>query len=228
MPYLSPVLTFSSGSSDLLPIGAHVHVTDTLVSTPGMLALAHFAQAALLPRPVRRTPVHGGGVPAAVLDRRNVLWVGCDGQGPAHVHSVLHKAGISPAALGQSRQGGASLVYLDALETCLAAPQGPRGALTGLYRAVEQHIPARADADELDSHARDDFAADWLVIVDDLSALAWSLSTGSSEPDSSSREVGLWVAALARLCKEVRARSLPYPFSRARSAFRPARCGCWT
>lgn len=194
MPYLSSVLNFSSAATDLPVGGTHIHTTDTLTSTPGTLVLAHFAQSALLPRPARS--------PSGAIERRWVLWLGCDAQGQAHMQSVLHKAGLPvPSLMQQStNKDHSSLTYVDALDTILSAGEGKaREALQRLYAQMQQALPQQVERAGQDQ----DRSADGVVIVDDLSALAWSLATTESEPDVA-QEVNLWIAALQHLCREVR------------------------
>ena len=114
MPYLSPVLEFapqtgeaaealssslSFGSGDLPPRSSHILVTDE-VATEGTWALAHFLQVALRARP----PLTSGSARHAdevagrtssrneKLNRGNLIWVGCDGNGEQHCLQIAKKA----------------------------------------------------------------------------------------------------------------------------------------
>lgn len=124
------------------------------------------------------------------------------------MHSVLHKAGLPVSSLLQpstsQQDQQPRLTYVDALDTILSAADrgtSARDTLQRLFVQLEHALPPQ----QLEPTSRDaDPSAVGVVIVDDLSALAWSLGTNESEQPDVPQEVNLWIAALRHLCQAVR------------------------
>ncbi|KAK0537121.1 hypothetical protein OC842_001734 [Tilletia horrida] len=174
MNSLSSLLSFGpeGSSSSIPPVSAYVAVTDTLASSGSFLAI-YLARTMILTAMRRTQEQRQGQIPPAVV------WVGCEGSGEAHWRTLLRKAGVNAHA--QAR-----LKYLDAAEILLnsSTSSGLKDALSSIRSALSS---PSADGPSRDGPART------LVVIDDLSALLWTLP---SEGPSSSAHHG---AALCTL-----------------------------
>lgn len=148
MPPLSSLLTFETplGRSAVPPPSAHLLVTS------------------MYPAPSSLLPLHYARVMLTGTGRATVIWIGCDGSGESHHRSALKKNGVNASK--------AAFVYVDALNDVLGQHESSQSAgLDRLSARVEAQLAAvssrREDNEEEEA---------CLVVLDDASALAWSIS----------------------------------------------------
>ncbi|KAK0539045.1 hypothetical protein OC834_000203 [Tilletia horrida] len=181
MNSLSSLLSFGpeGSSSSIPPVSAYVAVTDTLASSGSFLAI-YLARTMILTAMRRTQEQRQGQIPPAVV------WVGCEGSGEAHWRTLLRKAGVNAHA--QAR-----LKYLDAAEILLnsSTSSGLKDALSSIRSALSS---PSADGPSRSGPART------LVVIDDLSALLWTLP--SEGPSSSAHVLSRWLRALRLAVEE--------------------------
>lgn len=192
---LSSLLSFSSsvGAPLLPPKGTQVLVTDT-IACPAAVLLVHFARSALLESPAAPTPV---------------IWLGCDGQGLPHWASICRKVGLNL----QTMISKGLFTYIDATEVLCQEEEeaGGEEPLKILYSTLKQQLDsvARSAPSQKPSVANGAHAASSspqaIVIVDDISSLAWTLPSTPSmhEVNAAARSTGRWAVALRTLCSNV-------------------------
>jgi hypothetical protein len=171
MPPLSSILTFEtpSGRSSIPPPTTHLLCTTTY------------------PAPSNFLPLHYARIFCAENDKRArkvVIWIGCDGSSEAHQRSALKRNG---AIINKD-----AFVYIDALEEILEGPIGSSStqsaALNRLHTRVEEQLDAVSRYNEMDDEedASESSASNsrCLVILDDATALAWSIAALDKIEDS--------------------------------------------
>lgn len=192
---LSSLLSFStSASAPLLPPkGTQVLITDTL-ACPAAVLLVHFARSALLDSIAAPTPV---------------IWLGCDGQGLPHWASICRKVGLNL----QVMMSKGLFTYIDATDVLCQEEEEASGEepLKTLYSLLKQQLEgvAQLTPPQVHSVANGAHAASSsphaIVIIDDISSLAWGLSSPPSmdEVNAAARTAGRWAASVRTLCSNV-------------------------
>lgn len=160
---LSSLLTFDTplGRTGLPPPTTHLLATSTYPAPSNFLPL-HYARTFLSS--------------AASPEKKVVIWIGCEGASEAHHRNCLKKNGVAVTSQ--------SFVYIDALEEVLEPQKkghsSQSSALERLYTRVEEHLSTAARYTEADIEERildeNKGPARCLVILDDASALAWSIT----------------------------------------------------
>lgn len=116
-----------------------------------------------------------------------VIWLGCDGSSESHHRNALRKNGVTV-----SKQ---SFIYIDALEEILeqqeASTRCQDSALERLHMRIEEQLSVvtrYTQEDENYEHSQEGTdSARCLVVVDDASALAWSISALDEEMQEESQ-----------------------------------------
>ncbi|PWN23226.1 hypothetical protein BCV69DRAFT_112523 [Microstroma glucosiphilum] len=206
---LTSLLSFPSSSSAPLlpPTGTQVLVTDTL-ACPAAVLLVHFARSALLESTAAPTPV---------------IWLGCDGQGLPHWSSICRKVGLNL----QMMMSKGLFTYIDATEVVCQEDEEFSGdsPLKRLYSTLKQQLervtqlaPPRVSTVANGAHAASS-SPKAVVIVDDISSLAWTLPSLPSmhEVNAAARSAGRWAVALRTLCSNHSASLITLQHSRADS-----------
>jgi hypothetical protein len=167
MAHFSSVLTFETpvGRTAIPPPKTHILATTTYPAPSNFLPL-HYARIFL-------NSSEGGSQTGG---KKVVIWLGCDGSGENNLRNALRKNGVNV-----SKQ---SFIYIDALEEVLEQQEAINSrqdaALDRLYTRVEEQLSAatRYAAEDGDQDGSEDerSSASCLVIVDDASALAWSIT----------------------------------------------------
>lgn len=227
MPNLDTLLSFPSNSgagpssaaerTPIPPRSSHILVTDT-IDSPGLFVLTHFLRAANAINKSRRTPSIDAERNGKARAPTKVIWLGCNSDGSVHLKNVARKSAVH---LDEETRNGA-FCWIDAnveavapsnepgLATAVASLQIEEGTsaaeqvLRRLYSKVAAQLQgtSRSDID-------DDLQADWtsrnLVVVDDLTALAWSLDPydSSGQPLDMARLFTAWLSALTSLATKV-------------------------
>ncbi|SPO19809.1 uncharacterized protein UTRI_00202_B [Ustilago trichophora] len=221
MPNLDTLLSFPthgagpSTAAERTPIpprSSHILVTDT-TDSPALFVLAHFLRASHAINRARRS---------SVLDRKGksrahtkVIWLGCNSDGIVHLKNVARKSGVH---LDEETRDGA-FCYVDANAEVLSLEEGEGGIADsmatmrvhdGQSRAEQSlHTLYKKVAEELANAGTSDSAGtksvDWtsrnLIVVDDLTALAWTLDPSDSfgQPVHVARQLNEWLGALTSL-----------------------------
>ncbi|UZJ54053.1 hypothetical protein CBS101457_003373 [Exobasidium rhododendri] len=116
-------------------------------------------------------------------DKRVVIWIGCDGSNENHHRSALRRNGVNV-----SKQ---SFIYIDAMEEILEQPTASAAsqsaALDRLHTRVEEQLSVATRYTQISEESEEIASgselgmARCLVVVDDASALAWSISALDDE-----------------------------------------------
>ena len=230
MPNLDTLLSFPShraGPSTaaertpIPPSSSHVLVTDT-TDAPALFVLIHFLRAAhAINRRDRSTP------PPTSLDSKGkaraytkVIWLGCNSDGIVHLKNVARKSGIH---LEDDARTGA-FCHIDAIaHACppsahdsLAASAaalnihqqhqpGARAFLHRLYAKLAQQLTEPSAQTEPDPSNVDDWSSRNIIIIDDLTALAWTLDPSDplGQAIELGRELNNWISAITSLAAKV-------------------------
>ncbi|CAD6915910.1 unnamed protein product [Tilletia controversa] len=191
MNSLSSLLSFGSdASSPLPPVSAYIAVTDTLASSGSFIPIS-LARTMLLTasRGSSSAGMMGTASSSSSVEDESpgmVVWVGCDGSGEVHWRTLLRKAGINAQA--QTR-----LKYIDTAEILLHSNEtGLKELLEAVRSSLGSNVTQPADT-------RSVLPARALVVVDDITTLAWSLASDAAKiADRLSR----WIRALRIVIEE--------------------------
>ena len=214
MPNLDSLLSFPTASSSasqrtpIPPRSSHILVTDT-IDAPALFVLTHFLRASHAVNKSHRLHTKGN-----VKSHTRVIWLGCSSDGCVHLKNVARRSGVH---LDQEVRDGA-FAFIDAhaenliplREQDLAnAVQGMRiredtseaeECLLQLYSKVAEqlhHVSSDNDDEVWTSRA--------LIVVDDLTALAWASNPNDSfgQPLDLSRLLTDWITAVTSLAAKV-------------------------
>ncbi|KAN0066415.1 hypothetical protein ACQY0O_000509 [Thecaphora frezii] len=219
MPHLDSLLSFplprspsaSSSRTPIPPVSSHIVVTDTLDS-PAAFVLVHFLRAALGSNRLRSTSTSQDKGKARAVDR-HVVWLSCDAIGLGHWRNVVRRSGIhldAEIAAGRFRYTDASAHAVqqelgDTRTQPSASSSAPPKSLKRLYDLIAeqlQHIrQLQSQQAGEDPSSDSSWEADILIVVDDLSALAWSLEPVDhlGRPVDVALQVSRWIRALHTL-----------------------------
>ncbi|PWZ02855.1 hypothetical protein BCV70DRAFT_197117 [Testicularia cyperi] len=217
MPNLDSLLSFplddagpSRSASERTPIppaSSHIVVTDT-IDAPAFFVLVHFLRAShAANKSARQVDIKGKSRAKDV----KVVWIGCSGDGVVHLKHVARKSGIQ---IDSETQRGA-FAYIDAASIALSTSvvqtgqeelidvdnaTRPHPILGQLYTQVEREL-VRETSEEAS------WSSETLVIIDDLSALSWSLDHTDvfGRPVDVARQICTWTKALNSLVTKHRA-----------------------
>ncbi|KAE8245252.1 hypothetical protein A4X13_0g6016 [Tilletia indica] len=191
MNSLSSLLSFGTDSSSQLPpVSTYVAVTDTLASSGSFIPIS-LARTMLLASTrssngIGLDPGEGSGTRSSAEETPAVVvWLGCDGSGEAHWRTLLRKAGVNAQA--QTR-----LKYIDAVEFLLASNETGLKDLLEATRSALQSNTTRASTQSVGP-------ARALVVVDNLSTMAWSLPIA---PSKVTHQLSRWIRALRAVVEE--------------------------
>lgn len=171
MPLLSSLLTFetATGRTSIPPPTSHLLCTSTYPAPSNFLAL-HYARIFLANTEGEQRTGND--------EKKVVLWIGCDGSGEAHHRNSLKRNGASFTK--------ESFIYIDALEEILEGPTTSgngftqSAALQRLHTRIEEQLDAVSRYTEMDDEKEalhvSEKAPKCLVILDDASSLAWSIT----------------------------------------------------
>lgn len=231
MPNLDTILSFPSGRSGssfggertpIPPRCSHILVTDT-TDAPALFVLVHFLRASHAINKLHRS--------APSADRKGkgkahsrVIWVGCNSDGFVHLSNVARRSGVH---LDEEVRNGA-FVYVDANEVAIGAvgaevggieagaaamsfdEQGQRRsaaehALQQLYGKLSRELINTNSSESIEEAEETGWTSRCIIVVDDLTALAWALdpTDSSGRPVDIARQLNNWVAALTSLASKV-------------------------
>lgn len=231
MPNLDTLLSFPSGSSagpssaaertPIPPRSSHILVTDT-IDSPALFVLTHFLRAAHSINKIHRSASSSARTDAKGKAKAHtkVIWLGCGSDGSVHLKNVARKSAVH---LDEGMRDG-SFAFIDANAEVLAALDGD-GIADAVARVQVGEERSEAErsllrlyskvADELQDTSRsedgDDSSSDWtstaLIVVDDLTSLAWALDPSDSfgQPIDVSRLLTNWLGALTSLAAKSQA-----------------------
>ncbi|PWN50898.1 hypothetical protein IE53DRAFT_386787 [Violaceomyces palustris] len=224
MPNLDHLISFpspspSSSTTPIPPSSSHIFVTDTLDS-PASFVLVHFLRALYSSNRdnlnASQAPQSKGKSSEPLSPEKRIVWLSSDGNGLTHLKNLVRKSGIN---LDVEIHRG-TFAYIDAQQVILqstsspsslatvggpSSSRGPPPALEKMYNILAQkldhfdNLRSSSTATDTTASCRDDnpWEARNLVILDDLSALSWSLDA----TDSNGRELN----TAAQVCQWVRA-----------------------
>lgn len=233
MPNLDTLLSFPAGSSagpssaaertPIPPRSSHILVTDT-IDSPALFVLTHFLRASHAINKLRRSassstrPDTRGKATA----HTKVIWLGCGSDGSVHLKNVARKSAVH---LDQEMRDGsfsfidANAEVLDLLNEDDIADAVARiqvreerseaeQSLLQLYSKVAQQLQGISGSEDLES-SNSDWASRALIVVDDLTALAWALDPTDSfgQTIDMSQLLTRWLSALISLAAKVGTRS---------------------
>ncbi|CDR98616.1 uncharacterized protein SPSC_02399 [Sporisorium scitamineum] len=225
MPNLDTLLSFPAGSSagpssaaertPIPPRSSHILVTDT-IDSPALFVLTHFLRASHAINKLRRSassstrPDTRGKATA----HTKVIWLGCGSDGSVHLKNVARKSAVH---LDQEMRDGsfsfidANAEVLDLLNEDDIADAVARiqvreerseaeQSLLQLYSKVAQQLQGISGSEDLES-SNSDWASRALIVVDDLTALAWALDPTDSfgQTIDMSQLLTRWLSALISL-----------------------------
>lgn len=224
MPNLDTLLSFPvdaagpSSAGERTPIpprSAQILVTDT-IDSPALFVLTHFLRAS---HAINKA--HRSSAATAAGDRKGkarahtkVIWLGCNSDGIVHLKNVARKSGVH---LDEETSNGA-FCYIDASAEVLAPSDGDAIANSVASMSIQdEHSRAEAALHRLYSKVADELAdgagegpdSGWtsrnIIIVDDLTALAWALDPTDAfgQPIDVARQLDHWLGALASLAAKV-------------------------
>jgi hypothetical protein len=183
MTPFSSMLSFDTphGRTPIPPRTTHMLGTSSYPAPTNFLPL-HYARVFL-------NSVEGGN---RRKEKRVVIWIGCDGSNESHYRNALRKNGVAV-----SKQ---SFVYVDATEEILeqqpSSTSSQSAALERLHTRVEEQLSVatrytQSDDELEETSTRDDSdMARCLVIVDDASALAWSIQALDEDNEDNDETAG--------------------------------------
>lgn len=216
MPNLDTLLSFPSingaGPSStaqrtpIPPRSSHILVTDT-IDSPALFVLVHFLRAANAINKARR-PTSS----STIADRKGkarahtkVIWLGCNSDGITHLKNIARKSAvhldeevrdgafcwIDSSSEEGSLAGG--VAAMDIQEPGSAAER----ALRGLYGRIAEQLRDTAPTEDLEA----DWSSRSLVLIDDLTALAWPLDPNDSygQPVDVPRLLTTWLSSVTTL-----------------------------
>lgn len=224
MPNLDSILCFPSNDAGpssggertpIPPRSSHVLVSDT-TDAPALFVLIHFLRASHAVNKLHRS--------TAASDRKGkgrahtkVIWLGCNSDGIVHLSNVARKSGVH---LDEEMRNGA-FCYIDANGVAIGAAdhgveqrtaamsihQQEEGksrveqALQELYGRVSRELAEADTKDRVGEAKTHDWASKSVIMIDDLTALAWVLDPIDSfgQPVDVSKQLINWVIALASL-----------------------------
>ncbi|EPQ32026.1 uncharacterized protein PFL1_00224 [Pseudozyma flocculosa PF-1] len=218
--------TASSSRTPIPPATSHILVTDTLDS-PASFVLVHFLRAALS---AHRSSSQNAAASATAKGKarateKHIVWLGCDASGLGHWKNLVRRSGVqldAEISKGRFRHiDAASALLADHTEDAPSRPgpsaPPPKGLKT-LYDSIAAQLRQIRLQRQQESQAQDrvgDDAGDaqlaWqaetLIVIDDLSALAWSLETVDSlgRPVDVALHVAKWIRALRALAAKHKA-----------------------
>lgn len=228
MPNLDSLLSFPTNGAGpssaaertpIPPISSHILVTDT-TDSPALFVLTHFLRASHAINRLQRT-----ATASANSDRKGkarahnkVIWMGCNSDGIVHLKNVARKSGVYLDE--EVRQGTFCFVDAnaemlassadDAVTSSMAAmniqhdqPHAKK-ALRRLHGKVKEALQDTSlDNDE--QVDRTNWASKNIVIIDDLTALAWALDPSDSFGQSIdvAQHLSDWIRALSALAAKV-------------------------
>ncbi|KAF6766785.1 hypothetical protein PSEUBRA_000179 [Kalmanozyma brasiliensis GHG001] len=235
MPNLGTLLSFPSNNgagpsstkqrTPIPPCSSHILVTDT-IDSPALFVLVHFLRAANVINKASRSTL-----PPAIADRKGkrkahtkVIWLGCNSDGLVHLKNITRKSAvhldeeirdgafcwIDSSAAEESLAGGVAAMNVQ--EAGSAAEQ----ALRKLYVRIAEQLQ--------DAAPTEDQEADWtsrsLVVIDDLTALAWSLDPHdpSGQPIDVARLLTTWLSSVTSLATKYHASVITLMHSDATSS----------
>ncbi|GAC96762.1 hypothetical protein PHSY_004346 [Pseudozyma hubeiensis SY62] len=197
------------------PRSSHILVTDT-IDSPALFVLIHFLRAS---HAVNRLHRSAGTSPHADTKGKSrahtkVIWLGCSSDGSAHLNNVVRKSSVH---LDQETRDGA-FSYIDAGAQALAPFEDDNvtDAVASMHvsdveSTAEQvlhrlysNVAEQLQDPSLIAHQQSsepDWASRALIVVDDLTALAWALDSHdmSGHPIDAPRLLTNWLAALTLL-----------------------------
>ncbi|KAJ9477004.1 hypothetical protein PHBOTO_000663 [Pseudozyma hubeiensis] len=222
MPNLDSILSFpASGSAGpssaakrtpIPPRSSHILVTDT-IDSPALFVLTHFLRASHTVNKSYRSASISANADAKGKGKAHtkVIWLGCSSDGSAHLNNVARKSAVH---LDQETRDGA-FSYIDAGAEALAPLENDNVAdavasmhVSDVESTAEQvlHRLYSNVAEQLHSFDRQQSSeSDWtsraLIVVDDLTALAWALDPHdtSGHPMDAARLLINWLTALTLL-----------------------------
>lgn len=227
MPNLDTLLSFPSNSgagpssaverTPIPPCSCHILVTDT-IDSPGLFVLTHFLRAANAIKKSRRTPSINAERNGKARAHTKVIWLGCNSDGSVHLKNVARKSAVH---LDEEIRNGA-FCWIDANAEAVTSSNGPglANAVAGLqiedgtsaaeqvlrrlYGKVAAQLQGTSRSD-IDDNSEADWTSRKLVVIDDLTALAWSLDPfdSSGQPVDGARLLSAWVSALTSLATKV-------------------------
>lgn len=227
MPNLDTLLSFPTNGAKpstaaertpIPPRSSHILVTDT-TDSPALFVLTHFLRASHAINSAHRSsaPDRKGKSRA----HTKVFWLGCNSDGIVHLKNVARKSAVH---LDEETRDGA-FCYIDANAEVIWLEGGEGGVADSMAAMSVQDGSSRAEqslhrlygnvAEELANTGPSDDAeansADWtsrnLIVVDDLTALAWALDPSDSygQPVDVARQLKDWLGALTSLAAKVSA-----------------------
>lgn len=227
MPNLDSILSFpasdsgSAGPSSaakrtpIPPRSSHILVTDT-IDSPALFVLTHFLRAFHAVNKSNRSANTSAHTDAKGKGRAHtkVIWLGCSSDGRAHLNNVARKSAVH---LDQETRDGA-FSYIDAGAEAPAPLENDNVAdavasmhvsdvestaeqvLHRLYSNVAEQLQDPSSIAHQQS-LESDWASKALIVVDDLTALAWALDPHDTfgHPVDAARLLNNWLTALTLL-----------------------------
>lgn len=147
-----------------------------------------------------------------------MIWLGCNSDGIVHLKNVARKSGVH---LDEETRDGA-FCYIDANAEVLASapeqaladsvaalriqdePSHAESSLHGIIEKVAEQLIA-ASNENIDNSSPSDWTSRTLIIVDDLTSLAWALDSVDADghPVDVARELNNWLGGLTSLAAKV-------------------------
>ncbi|SJX60198.1 uncharacterized protein SRS1_11512 [Sporisorium reilianum f. sp. reilianum] len=218
MPNLDSLLSFPAGSSagpssaaertSIPPRSSHILVTDT-IDSPALFVLTHFLRASNAVNKLHRSA--RSDIKGKARAHTKVVWLGCGSDGSVHLKNVARKSAVH---LDEGMRDG-SFAFVDANAEALVSVSGDditdavgrmqvrddrpqvERALLQLYSKVADELQRTSPSEGQDS----DWTSRVLIVVDDLTALAWALDSNDSygQPIDIFRLLTNWLGALTSL-----------------------------
>lgn len=227
MPNLDSLLSFptpGAGSSSgptrtpIPPRSSHVLVTDT-TDAPALFVLMHFLRASHAYNKTLRPGPDTASIKGKGKARTKVVWLGCTSEGIVHLKNVARKSGVH---LDEETAQG-TFKFIDAAAEVYEASgiESSAAALSIQGDASRTHTPFKRIYDqtarELTTTSHHDtqlLESEWasrnLIIVDDLTALAWGADSIDAQGHAANvgQQTSQWLGALTALATRVSPTSL--------------------
>lgn len=215
MPNLDSLLSFPTNAAGpssapertpIPPSSAHILVTDT-TDSQALFVLIHFARASHSVNRAHRSAADWKGKGRA---HTKVIWLGCNSDGIVHLKNVARKSGVH---LDEEEKEGA-FCFIDASEEMIAVSREDEITTSVAAMRIHDDRPHAEQSlqrlyskivdalwDEAEGQGDSDWSSRNIIIIDDLTALAWSLDPVNAlgQPIDVARQIRNWVTSLTSL-----------------------------